>query len=161
MDVDQEASAPRTVGRNEKKYQKFLDDYLGPATGILILILCLFVYHFSLADSEKIADHLAMNQDEQDLIIPPLASLMDKQGWSEETRNKILQSGDLVGLTLGLAAYGTRVVGALQELKGSMQHESRANAGQQAAQNGANGANGNGHIQLGSAFAGLSNFRAD
>lgn len=152
-------TAPRQIGRNEKKYQKLLDDHLGPATGVIILVLCLFVYHFSLEDSEKIADHLAMNQAEQDMIIPPLASLMDKQGWDEATRNRILQSGDYIGLTLGAASYGSRVIGVLNELRGYA-NGNRGNVAQQAAPAGNAAGASNGHIQWGNELAGLSQYAA-
>lgn len=152
-------AAPRQVGRNEKKYQKLLDDYLGPATGVIILALCLFVYRFDMESSEKIADYLAMNQEEQDLIIPPLASWMDKQNWPTETRDRILQSGDLIGLSLGLASYGSRVLGTLRELKGQVHHgqQPSRNATQQAAPDGGAG---DGHIQWGNELAGLSQYAA-
>jgi hypothetical protein len=155
--VADELPKERTPGRNEKKYQKLLDDYLGPVTGILILILCLFVYRFDMESSEKIADHLAMNPAEQDLIIPPLASLMDKQGWDEETRDRILQSGDYIGLSIGMAMYCTRVAGTLRELKGSVNsYEPGRHASQQAPANGHDGG-----IAWGSAIAGLSQYAAN
>jgi hypothetical protein len=126
--------APRPVGRTEKQYQKLLDEYLGPLSGVCILLLCLFLYRFPLQTSEAIADALALNQDELDMIIPPLASLMEKQKWDEATRQRILQSGDIVGLSLGLGSYGARVLGALRELKGGGVHVSRQDAEQQTAQ---------------------------
>ena len=161
--VDEPASAPRPLGRNEKKYQKLLDDYLGPATGIIILLLCLFVYRFDMESSEKIADHLAMNSAEQDLIIPPLAGIMDRQNWDEGTRNLILSSGDYVGLALGISSYGARVLGTLRELKGSINDGNSRNAAQQAPPVASNGhANGNaGGVLWGGQLAGFSQFAAD
>jgi len=126
--------SPRPVGRTEKQYQKLLDEYLGPLSGVCILLLCLFIYRFPLQTSEAVADALALNQDELDMIIPPLASLMEKQKWDEATRQRILQSGDLVGLALGLGSYGARVLGALRELKGGGLHVARPDAQEQTAQ---------------------------
>lgn len=166
--ADETLAAPKQVSRNEKKYQKLLDDYLGPATGVLILILCLAVYRFDMESSERIADYLAMNQAEQDLIIPPLAAWMDKQHWDERTKDMILQSGDIVGLVLGFGMYASRVVGTLNELKGHV-HGTRGNAAQQAAPVGQQpGANGHSQpagtadagIVWGSPVAGLSQYAA-
>jgi len=149
------------VGRNEKQYQKLLDEYLGPATGILIFLLCLFVYRFSMEQSEQISDHLAMNQEEQDLVIPPLASIMDKQGWSTETKNRILQSGDMIGLALGFSSYSARVLGTLRELRGGNIGQSSSNIPQQAAQNGHVVPAGEPVIAWGNPIAGLSQYAAN
>lgn len=100
-----------------------------------------------------------MNQAEQDLIIPPLASLMDKQQWDESTRNLILSSGDYVGLVLGLSSYGARVLGTLRELKGSINGNS-GNAPQQAPPASSNGHDAGG-ILWGGQLAGFSQFAAD
>lgn len=162
--ADESTAAPRQLSRNEKKYQALLDDYLGPATGVIILLLCLFWYRFDMESSERIADYLAMNQAEQDLIIPPLASLMDKQHWDEHTRDMIVQSGDVIGLVLGLTMYGSRVVGVLNELKGHV-NGTRGNVAQQATPN--QGAAGGGQpgqpeggVLWGNAVSGLSQYAA-
>lgn len=144
--------AQKSVSRNEKQYQKLLDDYLGPVSGMLILALCLFVYRFPLETSEKLADILAMNQDELELIIPPLAGFLDKQQFSPQLRQRILQSGDLIGLVLGFGSYGARVYGALREIKGGIQREYRSPAGRQEAP--ANGL-------FSPALAGFGQFAAD
>lgn len=154
--ADEAVTSPRPIGRYEKQYQKLLDDYLGPTTGILILLLCLFWFRFSMEQSEQIADHLAMNQDEQALVIPPLASWMDKQHWDVAARDKILQSGDLIGLALGFGSYGARVLGTLQELrKGRYEQQSRGQTPGQTSNNGHNA------IQWGNSLAGLSQYAAN
>lgn len=142
----------KTVSRNEKQYQKLLDDYLGPVSGMLILVLCLFVYRFPLETSELLADALALNQDELELIIPPLAGFLDKQQFSPAMRQRILQSGDLVGLVLGFGSYGARVYGALRDIKGGIQREYRSPTGRQEAP--ANGL-------FSPALAGFGQFAAD
>lgn len=163
--ADESLAAPRQLSRNEKKYQKLLDDHLGPATGVIILLVCLFLYRFDMESSERIADHLAMNQQEQDLIIPPLAAWMDKQAWDEATKNRILQSGDIVGLVLGFSMYASRVVGTLNELKGHV-HGTRRNAAQQAAPGatragaGQPAADADPGIAWGNPLAGLSQYAA-
>lgn len=105
--------------RDEKEYTKLLELYLGPTTGFLILLCCLAM---KIPNGEEIATHLAMNQAEQDLVIEPLARLLDKQHFDTRVKTAILSSGDAIGLVLGLGAYSMRVMGALQELKGSIGH---------------------------------------
>lgn len=144
--------AQKSVSRNEKQYQKLLDDYLGPVSGMLILCLCLFVYRIPLETSEMLADALALNQDELELIIPPLAGWLDKQQFSPAMRQRLLQSGDLVGLVLGFGSYGARVYGAMREIKGGIQREYRSPAGRQEAP--ANGL-------FSPALAGFGQFAAD
>lgn len=143
--------AQKSVSRNEKQYQKLLDDYLGPVSGMLILCLCLFVYRFPLETSELLADALALNQDELELIIPPLAGFLDKQQFSPQLRQRILQSGDLVGLVLGFGSYGARVIGALRDFKGGIQYEYRREARSEAPPNGL----------FSPALAGFGQFAAD
>ena len=141
--------------RMEKQYQRLLDDYLGPATGLIILVICLFGYRFSLHDSEQIADALAMNPAEQELIIPPLAALLEKQHFDAGTRDAILQSGDWIGLCLGISAYSSRVLGTLRDLRRGLHEYDRGHAAGQAAP-AANGA----APWAGNELAGLSQYAA-
>jgi hypothetical protein len=137
----------RTASRNEKKYQKFLEDYLGPVSGLLVLCLALFAYRLPLPTAELLAGELALNQEEQAAIIPPLAGLLDKQGWSEKTRTALLQSGDYLGLGLGLFGYGARVLGVLGTLaKGGNLATQSTQA--PVSTNGNGNGNANGHVPV-------------
>lgn len=141
------STEPRKPSRDEKEYQKLLEDYLGPATGFLIMLACMVM---KIPNAEAVADHLAMNEAEQELVIEPLAKLLDKQHFDSKVKTAIVSSGDAIGLVLGLGAYGMRVLGALQQLKG-IGYGTSGNTPQQAQAPAGAGANGNGH---GPQFAG-------
>lgn len=111
--------------RDEKQYRKMLEDYLGPATFLFGLFLAVAVLHLPFgfdgeSPAEHVADHLAMDPKEQELIIPPLARILDKQHFGGEVKRHIMASGDYVGLVMGLGTYLLRTVAVMGQLRGEM-----------------------------------------
>lgn len=134
-----ERKAPAT--RDEKAYTRLLDDYLGPLTFLVMLILCM-IRRIPQPHAVQIAETLAVNQEEQDLIIPPLARFLDKQKLPAEVKQKVLQSGDAIGLLLGVSAYVIRVGMTLNQLGGMNYAQPGGQAQESTAQNGVPGGNG-------------------
>jgi len=93
-------------------------------------------------NAEQIADTLAMDEDEQALVVEPLARVLDRAKFPEKVKGTILNSGDILGLVLGFGAYGMRVTSALQTLQRGGQYVGRKNDTQQAGQPGPAGLNG-------------------
>ncbi len=126
--------------RDEKNYRKMLDDYLGPATFVIALLLASVILRFqNQAAAEAIADELAISPDEQQMINPPLARLLDKQHFAPEIKKRIQESGDAAGLLIGLGAYLVRVSATLGQLatmqkEGLPYEQPRSASSQQAAQ---------------------------
>jgi len=149
--ADEKPAVARKISRDEREYTRLLELYLGPCTAFLILLCCLMM---KIPGGEDIADHLAMDQTEQEMVIGPLARLLDKQHLGAKAKAAVLNSGDALGLILGLGSYGLRVAGALKTLqRGDIAHVNRQYAQEQASP--AN--NGYGHASV----AGLAQYAAD
>lgn len=84
---------------------------------MVILGLCLGVFKFPGQMSERLAVELSMNADEQEMVIPALASILDKQKFPDHVKNGILTSGDWFGLALGGGMYAMRVYGVLTQVR--------------------------------------------
>lgn len=144
--VDDSPAPPPKPTRDEREYKKLLEMYLGPATAFIIILLCfLLKIPGDMEYKEAIASELAMNKDEQEMIVEPLARVLDKQHYPAHIKTAIVNSGDMIGLALGFGAYGVRVWGALQTLKGRQHEQFRGAAPEQTAPEAGNG-NGNGHL---------------
>lgn len=120
-----------------------LEDYLGPATFVLGLILAVLIVGLPFgfegdSPAEIVADKLAMEPGEQDLIIPPAARILDKKHFAPEVKTRIMSAGDYVGLAIGLGTYLIRTFAVTAQLRGQVQYANTSGtvSQQAAAQNG-------------------------
>lgn len=84
---------------------------------MIILLLCLGVFKLPGPLSEQLAVDLSMNADEQEMIIPALASLLDKQKFPDHVKQAIMTSGSWIGLGLGIGMYSMRVWAVLGQVR--------------------------------------------
>lgn len=111
---------------------------------MIILGLCLGVFKFPAPMAEKLAVDVSMSSEEQEMVIPALASILDKQKFPDHVKNGILTSGDWFGLALGGGMYMMRVYGVLTQVRRDF-HEYVGSIQSQATVGSANGHNnGNG-----------------
>jgi hypothetical protein len=98
-----------------------LEDYLAPATMLVALLIGLAFFRLPYPIAEDLADnHLSINEDEADLIIPPLARILDKRHFDAKVKTVIMSSGDYIGLAMGLGSYLLRTMAVLQEVRAQL-----------------------------------------
>lgn len=138
--VAEESKPVQRVTRDEREYTKLLDLYLGPVIAMILVVLCLTLARQPMPIAEAFANEYKPNPDELDLIIPPLARVLDRAKLPDQVKTTVLNSGDMLGLTLGVTAYLLRTGNAFVSLaRGGMQHGTRQPVQEQPAPSSANG----------------------
>lgn len=96
--------------RGEKEARMFFMETLGAiSVGAAFLLCFIFTLPFFYVD------HLALTDDEVEVIAEPGARLFAKSKIPAETKARILSSGDYIGLGVGLTAYVYRVSTVIKE----------------------------------------------
>ncbi len=94
----------------EKEYQAFFLEMLGPISLMLAILVCYF-----LSFQWDLAEELAFTNEEVRELSGPSARLLAKAKLDKKTRQVLVSSGDVVGLSAGITAYIVRILGTLEQ----------------------------------------------